>query len=154
MFEPGREGSGFPEEPGSSKPIVVETDGGTVPIVEPSRDAKDKRKGKKLPWREAKLSLAHAKGSRTPIYGGSSAGGVEAAGRQLLSCGARTGFGASSQVDAVGDGAPWMVGPGRGAVRRSRALFDRFLSCLRVFERRRRQRQRSPKIRKSSRPSA
>ena len=110
MFEPGREGSGFPEEPGSSKPIVVETDGGTVPIVEPSRDAKDKRKDNKLPWREAKLSLAHAKGSRTPIYGGSIAGGVEAAGRQLLSCGARTGFGASSQVHAVGDGTPWIVG--------------------------------------------
>ena len=69
MFEAGREGLDFPEEPGSSKPIVVETDGGMVPIVEPSLDAKDKdkRKGKKLLWREAKLSLAHALGSRTRV---------------------------------------------------------------------------------------
>src|SRR5208337_4124465 len=47
---------------------------------------KDKRKGKTLSWREAKISLAHAKGSRTPIYGGGIEGGVEAAGRQLLAC--------------------------------------------------------------------
>jgi hypothetical protein len=100
----------FPETPGSSKPIVVETDGGMVPIVEPSRDAKDKRKGKKLSWREAKLSLAHAKGSRTPVYAGSIEGGVEAAGRQLLTCAVRAGFGTGSRVHAVGDGAPWIVG--------------------------------------------
>jgi hypothetical protein len=110
MFEADREGLDFPEEPGSSKPIIVETDGGMVPIVEPSRDEKDKRKGKKLSWREAKLSLAHAQGSRTPVYAGSIKGGVEAAGRQLLTCAVRAGFGASSQVHAVGDGAPWIVG--------------------------------------------
>ena len=110
MFEADRQGLDFPEEPGSSKPIVVETDGGMVPIVEPSRDARDKRKGKKLSWREAKLSLAHAQGSRTPVYAGSIEGGVEAAGRQLLTCAVRAGFGASSQVHAVGDGAPWIVG--------------------------------------------
>lgn len=110
MFEAGRRGSDFPEEPGSSKPIVVETDGGMVPIVEASGDAKDKRKGKTLSWREAKLSLAHAQGSRTPVYAGSIEGGVEAAGRQLLTCAVRAGFGTHSQVHAVGDGAPWIVG--------------------------------------------
>lgn len=110
MFEAGRRGSDFPEEPGSSKPIVVETDGGMVPIVEPGGDAKDKRKGKTLSWREAKLSLAHAQGSRTPVYAGSIEGGVEAAGRQLLTCAVRAGFGTNSQVHAVGDGAPWIVG--------------------------------------------
>jgi len=110
MFETGRLGVDFPQEPGSPKPIVVETDGGMVPIVEPSRDAKDKRKGKTLSWREAKLSLAHAEGSRTPVYAGSIEGGVEAAGRQLLACAVRAGFGTSSRVHAVGDGAPWIVG--------------------------------------------
>jgi len=110
MFDAGREGLNFPEEPGSSKPIVVETDGGMVPVVEPSLAAKDKRKGKKLSWREAKLSLAHEKGSRTPVYAGSIQGGVEAAGRQLLSCAVRAGFGTSSRVHAVGDGAPWIMG--------------------------------------------
>jgi hypothetical protein len=43
----------------------------------------------------------HAKGSRTPIYAGSIEGGVEAAGRQLLTCAVRAGFRASSQVHAV-----------------------------------------------------
>jgi hypothetical protein len=110
IFAAGRKGVDFPQEPGSSKPIVVETDGGMVPVVEPSRDAKDKRKGKKLSWREAKLSLAHEKGSRTPVYAGSIEGGVETAGRQLLTCAVRAGFGTNSRVHAVGDGAPWIVG--------------------------------------------
>ena len=81
-----------------------------VPIVEPSKEGKDKRKGKTLSWREAKLSLAHAQGSCTPVYAGSIEGGVEEAGRQLLSCAVRAGFGANSRVHAVGDGAPWIVG--------------------------------------------
>ena len=81
-----------------------------VPIVEPSSEGKDKRKGKTLSWREAKLSLAHAQGSCTPVYAGSIEGGVEEAGRQLLSCAVRAGFGANSRVHAVGDGAPWIVG--------------------------------------------
>ena len=110
MYEAGREETEFPEAPGLRKPIIVETDGGMVPIVEPSSEGKDKRKGKTLSWREAKLSLAHALGSCTPVYAGSIEGGVEEAGRQLLSCAVRAGFGANSRVHAVGDGAPWIVG--------------------------------------------
>jgi len=110
MCEAGRKGFEFPEAAGLNKPIIVETDGGMVPIVEPGGEAKDKRKGKKLSWREAKLSLAHAQGSRTPVYAGSIEGGVEEAGRQLLACAVRAGFGANSRVHAVGDGAPWIVG--------------------------------------------
>jgi hypothetical protein len=110
MYDSGREEIEFPQAPGLRKPIIVETDGGMVPIVEPSCEGKDRRKGKTLSWREAKLSLAHAQGSRTPVYAGSIEGGVEEAGRQLLSCAVRAGFGANSQVHAVGDGAPWIVG--------------------------------------------
>ena len=110
MHESSRQDLEFPEAPGLRKPIIVETDGGMVPIVEPSSESKDKRKGKTLSWREAKLSLAHAQGSCTPVYAGSIEGGVEEAGRQLLSCAVRAGFGANSRVHAVGDGAPWIVG--------------------------------------------
>src|SRR5205807_1010531 len=88
-------------------------------------------------WREAKISLAHAKGSRTPIYGGGIEGGAEAAGRQLLTCAVRAGFGTESRVHAVGDGAPWIVGQIEhqfGAWRPGQ-LFDRFLAYLRVSER-------------------
>src|SRR5208337_2195992 len=52
----------------------------------------------------------HAQGNCTPVYAGSIEGGVEEAGRQLLSCAVRAGFGANSRVHAVGDGAPWIVG--------------------------------------------
>ena len=110
IFEAGRASVDFPVGPGQHKQIVAQIDGGMVPIVEPNAEQKDKRKGKKLSWREAKISLAHAKGSRTPVYGGGIGGGVEDAGRRLFGCAVRAGFGAASRVHAVGDGAPWIVG--------------------------------------------
>ena len=110
MFEAGKISLGFPEAPGRHKDIVVETDGGMIPIVEPDARQKGKRKGKTLSWREAKISLAHAKRSRTPIYAGAIEGGVETAGRQLLGRAVRAGFGADSRVHAVGDLAAWIVG--------------------------------------------
>jgi hypothetical protein len=110
IFASDRAGADFPQAPGLHKQIVAETDGGMIPVMEPDASQKDRRKGKKLSWREAKISLAHAKGSRTPIYGGGIEGGVEAAGRQLLACAVRAGFGTETLVHAVGDGAPWIVG--------------------------------------------
>jgi hypothetical protein len=109
MFEAGQDALDFPETAGVRKPIIVETDGGMVPVVEPDAAEPDKRKGKKLVWREAKLSLAHGQGSRTPVYAGTIEGGVEVAGQQLLKCAIRVGFGMGSRVHAVGDGAPWIV---------------------------------------------
>ncbi len=110
MFEASRAAVEFPAAPGQHKQIVAQIDGGMVPVVEPDAEQTDKRKGKKLSWREAKISLAHAKGSCTPVYGGGIEGGVEAAGRRLFGCAVRAGFGADSHVHAVGDGAPWIVG--------------------------------------------
>ena len=71
---------GYPRELGLRKQFVVEIDGRMIPVVEPGANQKDKRKGKTLSWKEAKISLAHAEGSRTPICAGGIAGGVEAAG--------------------------------------------------------------------------
>ena len=84
IFDSDRPSLEFPKASGRHKQIVAQIDGGMVPIVEPDADQKDKRKGKKLSWKEAKISLAHAKGSRTPVYGGGLEGGVEAAGRRFL----------------------------------------------------------------------
>jgi hypothetical protein len=109
MFEAGRVSRSFPQTPSRHKSIVAQTDGGMVPIVESDPSQKDKRKGKKLSWREAKISLAHAKGSRTPVFAGAIEGGVDTAGRQLFDCAVRAGFGANSHVHAIGDGAPWIV---------------------------------------------
>jgi len=110
IFESDRPSAEFPNAPGRHKQIVAQIDGGMIPVVEPDADQKDKRKGKKLSWREAKISLAHAKGSCTPVYGGGIEGGVKTAGRRLFDCAVRAGFGVDSRVHAVGDGAPWIVG--------------------------------------------
>nr|WP_294557005.1 hypothetical protein [uncultured Rhodopila sp.] len=110
MFESGRARLDFPQAPGLHKQIVAQIDGGMIPVVEPDASRTDKRKGKTLSWREAKIALAHGKGSRTPVYGGVIEGGVEAAGRTLLTCAVRAGFGTDSQVHAVADGAPWIAG--------------------------------------------
>lgn len=110
IFEAGRDEVSFPKVPGRHKQIVAQIDGGMIPVMAPDANQKDKRKGKTLSWREAKISLAHAKGSRTPVYAGGIEGGVEDAGRRLFACAVRAGFGVDSHVHAVGDGAPWILG--------------------------------------------
>ncbi len=91
VFESDRPSVEFPQAPGRPQRIIVQIDGGMVPVVEPDATQKDKRKGKKLLWREAKISLAHAKGGRTPVYGGGIGGGVEEAARRLFACAVRAG---------------------------------------------------------------
>lgn len=97
-----------PQHP-SSAVVIVEMDGGMVPLVESDASCADQRKGKKLHWKEAKLCLAHPQGSKTLAYGGTLQGDVRVAGRQLADCAARAGFGAHTEVHAVGDGAPWIA---------------------------------------------
>ena len=94
---------------GGSPVLIVEMDGGMVPIVEPDRAQADRRKGKKLYWKEAKICLAHPQGSQTLTYGGTLQGDVVAAGQQLLACAQQAGLGRDSQVHGVGDGAPWIA---------------------------------------------
>ena len=73
--------------------FMGETDGSMIPIVETyvpeqagSSDVlPDRRKHKRLFWKEARLSMAHAKGSMTPIFAGTM-DSVQVAGLQLLSC--------------------------------------------------------------------
>jgi len=88
--------------------VIVEMDGGMVPIVEPDETQKDKRKGKQLSWKEAKICLAHAQGSKTLAFGGTLQGDVDQAGRQMFHCATVVGFGTESHVHAVGDGAGWI----------------------------------------------
>lgn len=89
--------------------IIAEMDGGMVPIVEPDEEQVDKRKGKALFWKEAKLGLAHVSGSKTLQYGGTLEQDVDLAGKALLACAVRAGLGKQSHLHAVGDGAPWIA---------------------------------------------
>ncbi len=75
----------WPDEVGC-RTVIVEMDGGMVPIVAADAAQKDRRKGKTLHWKEAKLCLAHEAGSKTLSYGGTLQGDVGEAGKQLFGC--------------------------------------------------------------------
>lgn len=109
IFEKADVAQAWPTQRGRSAVLIVEMDGGMVPIVEPDATQSDQRKGKKLHWKEAKLCLAHAQGSKTLAYGGTLQGDVATAGQELFSCAQRAGFGTGTHVHAVGDGAPWIA---------------------------------------------
>ena len=89
--------------------LIAEMDGGMVPSVEPDAAQQDRRKGKKLVWKEAKICLAHAKGSTTLAFGGTLQGDAVTAGLHLFACARAAGFGTNSRLHAVGDGAPWIA---------------------------------------------
>jgi Uncharacterised protein family (UPF0236) len=93
--------------------VIAETDGSMIPIVDtaaPETGAAegDRRKTRQVRWQEARLSLAHAQGSVTPRFA-ATFGAPEAVGEQLRDCALRVGFGSTSRVHSVGDGAPWIA---------------------------------------------
>ncbi len=93
--------------------VIAETDGSMIPIVDtappqPGAAGGDRRKTRQVRWQEARLSLAHAHGSVTPRFA-ATFGAPEVVGEQLRDCALRVGFGLTSQVHSVGDGAPWIV---------------------------------------------
>ena len=108
IFETAQLNASWPAQTGAET-VVAQMDGGMVPIVEPDAAQKDKRKGKQLQWKEAKICLAHAKGSKTLVYGGTLQGDVAQAGRELFHCARVAGFGSNSRIHAVGDGADWIA---------------------------------------------
>lgn len=93
--------------------LVVEIDGSMIPIVETesttSGDQKiDRRKTRRVAWREARLCLAREKGSSQPTFG-VTLGSVDEVGEQLADVAIRAGVGSETLVHGVGDGAPWIV---------------------------------------------
>jgi hypothetical protein len=110
MFLSDKPDGKFPEAPGVRGTIIAQTDGGMVPITTSDANATDRRKGKKLLWRELRLTLSHLLGSCSPVFAGAIEGGVKDAGLRLLSSAVRVGFGTESRVHAVGDGAKWIAG--------------------------------------------
>lgn len=109
IFEKADRAVSWPKARGGSPVLIVEMDGGMVPIVEPDTTQPDQRKGKNLLWKEAKICLAHRQGSKTLAYGGTLQGDVATAGQKLFDCAQQAGFGRDTHVHAVGDGAPWIA---------------------------------------------
>lgn len=93
--------------------VIAETDGSMIPIVdtaipETTVPGRDRRKTRQVRWQEARLSLAYAHGSVTPRFA-ATFGAPDAVGEQLRDCAIRVGFGQTSRVHSVGDGAPWIA---------------------------------------------
>jgi hypothetical protein len=90
--------------------VIAETDGCLIPIVEIEEKSrvKDRRKRRKLDWREARLSLAR-NADRVSKHYRATLGEVEQAGAQLLDCVIKAGGGRNSRIHCLGDGAGWIV---------------------------------------------
>jgi hypothetical protein len=88
--------------------LITQMDGSLIPIVVPPAAGADRRKGKQLCWREARLCLARAHESATSCYGATlgSAGVAGALWRQTAQ---GAGLGARTRVHGVGDGAEWIT---------------------------------------------
>ncbi len=88
--------------------LVSQMDGSMIPVMVPTVAGRDRRKGKTLLWREARLGLAREKNSATPKYG-ATLGGTAVAGMVWEQTARAAGFAEQTQVHGVGDGAPWIV---------------------------------------------
>jgi Uncharacterised protein family (UPF0236) len=93
--------------------LITEMDGSMLPVVETAEPGTgeapiDRRKTRKVSWKEARLALAHTPGSVTPNFG-AVLGSVEEAGERLAVCALQAGAGSQTKIHGVGDGAVWII---------------------------------------------
>lgn len=93
--------------------LIAETDGTMVPVVEIAEPVAgeppvNRRKSRKVDWKEGRLSLVHQPGSVTPIFS-ATMGTVDELGEHLWRSAIRAGAGSQTTFHCVGDGAPWIT---------------------------------------------
>jgi hypothetical protein len=88
--------------------LITQLDGSMIPIVVPPATGKDRRRGKQLLWREARLCLARPQDSATPCYG-ATLGSVAVTGQLWRDTAQVAGLGERTHVHGVGDGAEWIL---------------------------------------------
>ena len=88
--------------------LITQLDGSMIPIVIPPTEGADRRRGKQLLWREARLCLARPQDSATPCYG-ATLGSVAVTGALWRATAQAAGLGERTKVYGVGDGAPWIL---------------------------------------------
>jgi hypothetical protein len=86
-----------------------EIDGSMIPMVRINEAVADKRKGKTLEWKEARLAITHELGCVTAKFGVVFQGDVNDAGQALLDSAILSGFGQQTHLYSVGDGAKWIA---------------------------------------------
>jgi len=90
--------------------LILETDGCMVPIMTPDEESNDQRQNKTLSWKEARLILAHPKGSTQIQFASSYQQPVTQVGEQMMRCAELAGYREQqSTIHAVGDGAKWIA---------------------------------------------
>jgi len=93
--------------------VIAEMDGTMIPIVDTFEKTdeegktRDKRTTREVRWQEARLTLAHPKGSVSPYFG-ATLGDQDEAGDQLAHCAILSGTGEQTTLHCVGDGAAWI----------------------------------------------
>jgi hypothetical protein len=92
---------------GAAKTLIAEIDGSMVPIVQPG-SGKDRRKGKTVLWREARLCCARSINQVEPVYG-ATLGTTQVAGCLWLQTAQLAGLNIQTRVHGVGDGAGWIL---------------------------------------------
>src|SRR3990167_85793 len=91
-----------------SKCVIGEMDGSMIPIVFLEKNENDdKRKWRKICWKEARLTVAKEKGSITKIFL-ATLGTTECAGNLLKKCVQKIGYGEKTKIHCLGDGAAWI----------------------------------------------
>ena len=88
--------------------IITQIDGSLIPVVESASGAGDRRKEKKLFWREVRLCSARPMGKAQSLYG-ATLGSVEISAALWHETAQRAGLTEQTHVHGVGDGAPWIA---------------------------------------------
>lgn len=94
--------------------IITQMDGSMLPVVSCSGQT-DRRKSRDCHWREARLSVAQAKGQQRS-YSSVTMEGVEVAGHQWAETVHQAGWASHTQLHVVGDGAPWIAQQARACL--------------------------------------
>lgn len=88
--------------------VIAETDGGMVPIVKINNESPDRRKVKRLEWREMRIAVAWKHKSRDYHYD-ALIGTPDQVGDRLRRCTQLAGADNKTKIHCVGDGAPWIA---------------------------------------------
>lgn len=87
--------------------LIAEADGGMVPIVEVEEEAVDKRKTRKVFWKEAKLCFSRDTKKAKGIFR-ATLKSTEEAGDNWFNTALQAGLGNKTKVHSLGDGAKWI----------------------------------------------
>ena len=90
----------------AAKTLITEMDGSMVPIVQPGSGS-DRRKGKTVLWREARLCCARSTDQVEPVYG-ATLGTTQVASCLWLQTAELAGLDGKTSIHGVGDGAGWI----------------------------------------------